>query len=319
MTDFPLTTPVALLIFNRPDTTARVFEAIRQAKPPKLLVVADGPRPDRADDIEKCKAARAVIEGVDWDCEVLTNYSDINLGCKNRVSSGLNWVFDTVEEAIILEDDCVSAPTFFRFCEELLEYYRHDQRIAVISGNNFQFGKKRTDYSYYFSRYNHCWGWATWRRAWQYYDGEMKHWPQVRDGDWLTAILEETQAVKYWTKIFQATYDNKNDSWAYRWTFSCWIQNGLTILPNQNLVSNIGFGEGATHTATKNSRLANISRQEMIFPLKHPPFILRDVSLDKFTHNSVFKAKSFSLQQLSYRVRWEVSGFREQGTRNREQ
>ncbi|MFM7711944.1 MAG: glycosyltransferase family 2 protein, partial [Microcystis sp.] len=142
-----------------PDTTARVFEAIRQAKPPKLLVVADGPRADRADDIEKCKAARAIIEGVDWDCEVLTNYSDVNLGCKNRVSSGLNWVFDTVEEAIILEDDCVPDPTFFRFCEELLEYYRHDQRIMVISGNNFQFGKKRTGYSYYFSVYTHCWGW----------------------------------------------------------------------------------------------------------------------------------------------------------------
>ncbi|GBL17045.1 hypothetical protein MTo_04372 [Microcystis aeruginosa NIES-1211] len=289
MADFQLTTPVAFLIFNRPDTTARVFEAIRQAKPPKLLVVADGPRPDRPDDIEKCKAARAIIEGVDWDCEVLKNYSDLNLGCRKRVSSGLDWVFEMVEEAIILEDDCVPDPTFFRFCEELLEYYRHDQRITVISGNNFQLGKKRTDYSYYFSRYNHCWGWATWRRAWQYYDGEMKHWPQVRDGDWLTAILEETQAVKYWTKIFQTTYDNKNDSWAYRWTFSCWIQNGLTILPNVNLVSNIGFREDATHTIGSKSRLANLPVKEMNFPLKHPPFLIRDEAADSYTQKNIFQ------------------------------
>jgi hypothetical protein len=295
MGDFQLKTPVAFLIFNRPNTTEKVFEAIRQAKPPKLLVVADGPRQDRPEDVEKCKAARAIIEGVDWDCEVLTNYSDINLGCKNRVSSGLNWVFDTVEEAIILEDDCVADPTFFQFCEELLNYYRFDQRIMVISGNNFQFGKKRTDYSYYFSRYNHCWGWATWRRAWRYYDGTMKNWPEVRDSTWLTAILENSQTIKYWTKVFQSTYDNKNDTWDYRWTFSCWIQNGLTILPNHNLVSNIGFDQGATHTQTKNSRLANIPVQEMIFPLRHPPFMLRDVFSDKFTHNIVFKANLFSL------------------------
>lgn len=286
MADFQLTTPVAFLIFNRPDTTARVFEAIRQAKPPKLLVVADGPRPDRADDVEKCKAARAIIEGVDWDCEVLTNYSDVNLGCKKRVSSGLDWVFSLVEEGIILEDDCVPDPTFFRFCEELLEYYRHDWRIMVISGNNFQFGKKRTGYSYYFSVYTHCWGWATWRRAWQYYDGEMKHWSQVRDGNWLESILVESQAVKYWTKIFQTTYDNKNDSWAYRWTFSCWIQNGLTILPNVNLVSNIGFGEDATHTSSSKSRVANLPVKEINFPLKHPPFLLRHVEADNFTYDN---------------------------------
>jgi hypothetical protein len=165
MADFQLTTPVAFLIFNRPDTTAKVFEAIRQAKPPKLLVVADGPRPDRPDDIEKCKAARGVVEQVDWDCEVLRNYSDVNLGCKKRVSSGLDWVFNTVEEEIILEDDCLPHPTFFRFCEELLDYYRHDERIMVISGDNFQFGRNCTEYSYYFSRYNHCWGWSTWRRS----------------------------------------------------------------------------------------------------------------------------------------------------------
>jgi len=290
MADLQLTTPVALLIFNRPDTTARVFEAIRQAKPPKLLVVADGPRPNKPDDIEKCKAARAIVEGVDWDCEVLTNYSDVNLGCRKRVSSGLDWVFEMVEEAIILEDDCLPHPTFFRYCEEMLDYYRHDERIMVISGDNFQFGRKRTEYSYYFSRHNHCWGWATWRRAWKYYDNEMKLWTKIRDSKLLSSILEEPISERYWTKTFQATYENRINSWAHRWTFACWIQSGLTILPNVNLVTNIGFNQDATHT--KNgiiSLMANLPTQEIKFPLNHPPFIIRDLQADGFFQNNVLK------------------------------
>lgn len=286
MADFQLTTPVAFLIFNRPDTTARVFEAIRQAKPPKLLVVADGPRPDRPDDIEKCKAARAIIEGVDWDCEVLTNYSEVNLGCGKRPATGITWVFEQVEEAIIFEDDCLPHPTFFRFCEELLSYYRHDERIMVISGNNFQFGRSRTDYSYYFSRYNHIWGWASWRRAWKYFDYDLKLWPKIRKENWLTSILENRKVVKYWTKNFQRTYEGDPTVWDYRWTFACWIQNGLTILPNVNLVSNIGFGEDATHTIGSKSRVANLPVKEMNFPLKHPLFLLRHVEADNFTYDN---------------------------------
>ena len=301
MADFQLTTPVAFLIFNRPDTTARVFEAIRQAKPPKLLVVADGPRPDRPDDVEKCKAARAIIDGVDWDCEVLTNYSDANLGCKNRVSSGLDWVFETVEEAIILEDDCLPHSSFFRFCEELLDYYRHDKRIMAISGDNFQFRRRHTEYSYYFSRYTHIWGWASWRRAWQYYDVKMKLWEEIRDGDWLKSILEETKVVKYWTKIFQTAYDDKIDTWDYPWTFACWIQNGLTILPNVNLVSNIGFGEDATHTSSSKSRVANLGVQEMNFPLEHPLFVIRHKQADDFTHKHIFKIPIPSLILQKFR------------------
>ena len=281
-------TPVAFLIFNRPDTTEKVFEAIRAAKPPKLLVVADGARSDRPDEAEKCEAARKIIEGVDWQCEVLTNYSEVNLGCKQRVSSGLDWVFKNVEEAIILEDDCVPHPTFFHFCEELLNYYRDDERIMVISGDNYQFGHKRTQYSYYFSRYNHCWGWATWRRAWQYYDIEMKLWSKIRDGNWLRAILEEPRAVKYWSKIFQAVYEEKINSWAYRWTFACWLQSGLTVLPNVNLVSNIGFGTEGTHTTDSRNPYANLPTEKICFPLQHPPFIIRDAEADKFTQDTHF-------------------------------
>jgi hypothetical protein len=165
---------VALIIFNRTDTTKKVFEVLRQVKPAKLLVIADAPRHNYPDDIEKCAATRQIIEQVDWNCQVIKNYSEKNLGNKLRISTGLNWVFEQVEQAIILEDDCLPHPSFLPFCEDLLDKYQDDQRIMTRSGNNFQFGRKRTEYSYYFSRYTLIWGWATWRRAWQHYDAEMK-------------------------------------------------------------------------------------------------------------------------------------------------
>ena len=252
MSNYQLKTPVVFIIFNRPDTTSRVFAEIAKARPPKLLVIADGPRANHPDDAEKCAAVRAIVDNVDWDCEVLTNYSNVNLGCKRRVSSGLDWVFDIVEEAIILEDDCLPHPTFFQFCEELLEKYRDDERIAMISGNNFLVGKKRTEYSYYFSRYTHIWGWASWRRAWDNYDVDMKLWPEIRDGGWLDDLLDNKKGVWYWNYIFQNVYKGKIDSWDYQWTFSCWIQSAMTIIPTVNLVSNIGFGSGAVHTKEEN-------------------------------------------------------------------
>lgn len=291
MTDWQLKTPVAFLIFNRRDTTAKVFESIQQAKPPMLLVVADGPRPDRPGEAEKCAAARAIVEQVDWPCQVLTNYSEVNLGCKQRVSSGLDWVFETVEEAIILEDDCLPHPTFFRFCEELLEKYRDDERIMAICGTNLQFGQRRTEDSYYFSRYFHCWGWASWRRAWPYYDVDMKLWPQVREAGWLKDLLSESSAVKYWTGIFQAVYEGRINTWDYQRVFSHWTQSGLTVLPNVNMVSNIGFKTEATHT-TENGPFGNIPVETMRFPLQHPPFVIRDAQADEFTQKSHYVSPS---------------------------
>jgi len=290
MSNFQLKTPIVFIIFNRPDTTKRVFAEIAKARPPKLLVIADGPRADHPDDAEKCAAVRAIIDGVDWDCEVLTNYSDVNLGCKRRVSSGLDWVFDTVDEAIILEDDCLPHPTFFRFCEELLEKYRDDERIAMISGNNFQFGRKRTEYSYYFSRYPHIWGWASWRRAWDNYDVDMKIWHEIRDVGWLEDLLGAKKSVWYWKYIFKNVYKGKIDSWAYQWTFSCWIQSALTVLPNVNLVSNIGFGSEAVHT-TENNKFSNMKTEPITFPISHPPYILRDSVADNITEKTNFSGQ----------------------------
>jgi hypothetical protein len=303
-----LSTSVVFIIFNRPDTTAQVFEAIRRAAPPRLLVVADGPRARHADDVEKCATARTTIERVDWDCEVLTNFAETNMGCKQRVSSGLDWVFEMVEEAIILEDDCLPHPTFFRFCEELLQEYRDDERIMAVAGNNFQFGRRRTQHSYYFSRYPHCWGWATWRRAWQHYDPKMALWPRIRDEGWLGSVLHNKREIAYWTRIFDLTYAGDIDSWAYAWTLACWVQHGLTILPSVNLVSNVGFGTQATHTGGS-GRFANMKTYPVDFPLDHPSFILRDAKADRFTQHTHYEKRG-PIQRIK---RWTVIALRSIG------
>lgn len=305
-------TPVALIIFNRVDTTARVFESIRQARPPKLFVIADGPRPDKIDDVQKCADTRAIIDRVDWECEVITNYSEINLGCKYRPASGIDWVFEQVEEAIILEDDCLPDPTFFTFCDELLEKYRFDTRIMAITGSNFQFGHQRTNDSYYFSRFPHCWGWASWRRAWQHFDVDLKLWPVVRDSDWLQDILREDAEVKTWEKTFQDVYDLTMDTaWDYQWIFACWINSGLTICPNVNLIENIGFGSEATHTfEVENNKLAKRSAQSLSMPLQHPKFVVRDAAADRRMYHNFYdfgllvRLKKALYRYHIYRGKW---------------
>jgi hypothetical protein len=282
-------TPVAFIIFNRPDTTARVFESIRHARPPKLLVIADGARPDKIGEAEKCAATRAVIDRVDWDCEVMTNYSDINLGCRSRVASGIDWVFQQVEEAIILEDDCLPEPSFFPYCEELLERYRHDTRMMTISGDNFQFGRRRTSDSYYFSQFNYMcptWGWATWRRAWQYYDVNIELWATIRDEGWLEDILGDSPTLEVWKRKFQSVYDREFDTWDYQWIFTCWVQNGSIVIPNVNLISNIGYRADATHSKTLMSEFANMPVVPMPFPLQHPKFVIRDTKADRYANGS---------------------------------
>ena len=277
---YKIKTPVAFIIFNRPETTKRVFEEIAKARPQKLLVIADGPRVDHLDDVEKCAAVRDIIDGVDWDYEVLKNYSDVNLGCKRRVSSGLDWVFDTFEEAIILEDDCLPHPTFFRFCEELLERYRDDDRVMHIGGNNFLCSRENLKYSYYFSMYSQIWGWATWRRAWKYYDVEMKLWPTIRDNEWMESIFDDKQYANYRKKIWDNTYNGKIDTWDYQWLFAMLIQNGVSILPKMNLISNIGFGKDATHAQKGGKLRAGLQTSGVEFPLRHPLFMVRDAIAD---------------------------------------
>ena len=287
MPEFELTTPVAFIIFNRPDTTERVFAEIARARPPKLLVVGDGPRANREGEAEKVAAARAIIERVDWPCEVLTNYSEANLGCKVRVSSGLDWVFEQVEEAIILEDDCLPHPTFFRFCEEMLDRYRDDERIAMISGDNFLAESIGIRESYYFSRYLHIWGWASWRRAWKNYDVKIANWPIIKSTGFLDSGFVRSGERYFWGAAFDAVHKGAIDTWDYQWIFSAWAQNQLSIMPNVNLISNIGFGADATHTFG-DSIYSNMKTSSLIFPINHPVVILENIMADKLTATGQF-------------------------------
>lgn len=280
-------TPVALFIFNRPDATAAVFDRIAGLRPRHLLVVADGPRPGRLGEGEQCAAARSIVNRVDWPCELLINFSDVNLGCKRRVSTGLDWVFSTVNEAIILEDDCIPDASFFFFCQELLGRFRDDERIAMISGDNFQPAPSRKAGSYYFSHYTHIWGWASWRRAWRHYDVEMRLWPTARNQGVLRDILDNSLAYLYWRDIFDAVHSGRIDTWDYQWTFACWMNRGLSVMPAVNLVSNIGFGPEATHT-TKGAPVMQREARAMTFPLVHPPFMVCDTQADRYTQSALF-------------------------------
>ena len=229
MSEFKLTTPVAFIIFNRPDTTALVFAEIAKARPPKLLVVGDGPRAHKAGEAERVTATRAIIEQIDWPCEVLTHFSETNLGCKKRVSSGINWVFEQVEEAIILEDDCLPDPSFFRFCQDMLARYRSDERILMISGTNLSHELIYED-DYYFSRYPHIWGWASWRRVWRYYDVEMKDLDSLLSNENFRRSFENKKEFNHWVRNLLSVKSNQVDTWDAQVVFLAFvIRVGLSV------------------------------------------------------------------------------------------
>ncbi len=281
---FQLTTPILFLIFNRPECTARVLNEIRQARPTKLFIVADGPRVDSPDDVSKCAEVRRIIDdGLDWHCEVLQNYSDINMGCAQRVSSGISWFFENVEEGIILEDDCLPDRTFFPFCQELLGKFRFDARIGQICGTPFICQELQRSSSYIFSRYGPIWGWASWRRAWKYYDLRLSNWPQAKELSCLDSISLTSHEKKKRHAIYENIYNGNLYTWDYQWGYAKMSQSLLSIIPSVNMIVNIGFGVDATHTSsTKKSELV---MGNTAFPLRHPDFILNDISFDhKFSN-----------------------------------
>jgi hypothetical protein len=247
-----------------------------------VLVVADGPRAEVPGDEKACAEVRAVVEkGIDWNARVLKDYAEINLGLRKRVSSGLSWAFQRVDRAIILEDDCLPHPSFFEFCAEMLERFEGDDRVCAISGDNFQREHFEAGASYYFSRYPHCWGWATWRRAWQMYDAEMTDWPRLRESGWLDGFLLERSAL-LWKNNFDHVYEQKISSWYYPWVFTCWTRSLMAVLPTVNLVTNAGFGSDGTNCHKINSRLANREVAEMNFPLRHPEAMVINEAADEY-------------------------------------
>ncbi len=240
--------PVLLVFYRRPDTTKRVFEAIRAARPTKLFLATSAPNPNRPADAELCKATRDVVAHVDWPCEVYRDYREECIDADHGVPTAVSWMFEHVDHGIVLEDDCVPNASFFNFCEELLEKYKDDTRIMNISGSNFQGGNVRGDASYYFSHYAMTWGWATWKRAWSLYDPDLKAFPDFISKNTIATIVSRKKEQTYWLTFFNKLYTKKFAFWDSTWIFALMNSGGLSISPNHNLIQNIGFGSTATHT-----------------------------------------------------------------------
>ncbi|MCB2407991.1 nucleotide-diphospho-sugar transferase [Hymenobacter lucidus] len=314
-----LATPVLFIIFNRPDSTRRVLAAIRQARPNRLYVAADGPRPDRAGEAVLCAQVRALVtDHIDWPCEVRTLFRETNLGCGRNPAAAISWFFEHEPEGIILEDDCLPGPHFFRFCHELLARYRHDARVMHIGGCNFSREALRplaaeAD-SYYFSGQVQSWGWASWRRAWQHFDFKLSLLPELGRrrlfGNLYPSLLER----RYWLPRFRALHRSTAPPsiWDYQWHFAVAANSGLTIMPAQNLVCNIGFGQDATHTTAADEQFARPAAAQFAFPLRHPPTVLRDQRRDQqYFHEFISGRVAAKTRRLLQSVpRW----FREQGT-----
>ena len=279
---------ILFLVFNRLDATKQVFEAIRQARPMRLYIAADGPRKNKEGDEEKVQEVRNhIMTRIDWDCDIKILFRDRNFGLKYAVSDAITWFFNHEEQGIILEDDCLPHPDFFSFCQELLERYKDDNRVSAVTGDNFQNGIKRGQVSYYFSKYNHCWGWASWRRAWKFYDGDILFWPEwQKSREWKRKLPDRVER-QYWRQIFDSVYRGEINSWAYPWTASIWYQGGLTATPNVNLVSNIGFGVEGTHTVDGSSPSSSM-QVHSIGELIHPKDVHHNIGADRYVFDYHF-------------------------------
>ena len=276
---------VLLLIFRRADLVIQQIDALRLVRPERLYVAADGPRADHPGEASSCNLARRALTLIDWPCQVKTLFRPQNLGVRRAVSQAIDWFFENEEQGIILEEDCLPHPDFFPFCAALLEKYRNDPRIMQISGTNFQPQARAAGKSYFFSRYNHVWGWATWRRAWALYRPRMEGLREFLEEARTSGFWENRREEKYWTKIFFRAWSNRVDSWAYRWSFSMWAEGGLCIYPESNLVANLGFRSDGTNTKGLDKRKAN----RPLTPLKalvHPVTVIpcRRADLWTFEH-----------------------------------
>jgi hypothetical protein len=279
-------TPIAYIVFNRPSHTEKTFEAIRAYRPSHLFLIADGPRRWAPEDERKCSEVRSIVSNVDWPCNLQFNFSDENLGSGYRVSSGLDWVFQSVDRAIVLEDDCLASPEFFTLCDILLEKYRDDSRVWMVNGNSYQPENHWGDASYYFSKYQDCWGWATWRRAWKHYEHEMSFLRDWQSSERWRQDFPTRSERKYFSGLFSQALRRKRDVWDHQWDACVLFHRGLAATPNANLVMNIGFDDEATHT--KSPREGDRwKRTALALPIRHPESVEQNISADEYDRINV--------------------------------
>jgi hypothetical protein len=308
-----LQTPILFIVFNRIDTASRVFEKIRAVRPRKLFIFGDGPRSDKPGEAEACKKTRDyIVQHVDWECELKTQFLDKNLGLPFAVVSGITWFFEHNEKGIILEHDCLPGDSFFEFMEAMLIKYNDDIRVFNVGANYLQpepVGKT----SYYFSRIPHVWGWGTWRRAWAKYDIDMKTYPDFLRRGGLSSIFHSDWYQTEWKFLFDQVYYKRSKTWDFQWTYTLFSNNGASITPNKNLVTNIGFGEGAVHSLDLNDQLAHLPVQEIDFPLIHPTDVVIDEKADEYLSQHYFyfsPIKYFLLKlgllEIVQKIYWKI-------------
>jgi hypothetical protein len=289
MDSYTIPVAVLFLVFNRPDTTAKVFDVIRASRPARLYVASDGPREDRPGEAETVERVRSLATQVDWPCEVKTLFREKNLGCKVAVSNAISWFFDQEPEGIVLEDDCLPGPDFFQYCVELLELYREDERIGMICGTSLcdirSEGICWANEDYMFTRYPSVWGWASWRRVWKNYDVKMDSWFD-RQHD-VIELIHNSKLKIINTKIFDKVSSGGIDTWDYQLSYLLWTTGRMAIAPRLNLIENIGFGIDATHTKNSGliSDMSKINHQRLSFPLVKPELVLPNVKYLKYIEN----------------------------------
>lgn len=304
-----LNTPILLIGFNRPDTIQRVFEQIARARPKQLFFFVDGPR-NEIESEQVLQVKTSIQKQINWPCELKTNFPEINLGCYLGPPTAISWFFENVEKGIILEDDCIPNKSFFSYCEEVLDTYNtgadsvEDNKIMVVSGDNFQYGKKHGDASYYFSIYPNIWGWATWRKSWKLYDLKIKDFPKFKAENKIAKYFPDTASQNHWLDIFEKFYDGtRKDTWDYQWLFAVWNNGGLSVVPNKNLVSNIGFDNRATRTKNPDSKISNLKTEELEFPIRHPLIQEANKEADLHTFETLFLRKRSFAWRVGNKIR----------------
>lgn len=298
-----LTVPVLFLIFRQPEITRAVFEQIRAARPSKLYISADGPRPNRPDDIADCEATRAVVANVDWDCEVLTRFLPGNLGLKKAVSSALDWFFEAEEEGIILEYDCLPEPSFFPYCKTLLERYRHDQRIFSVSGSNIQASETYGNGDYYLSRFTQVWGWATWRRSWLLWRPNLENYEDFLNQKTIESIVTVKEAQNFWLKTFKSINSGENKTtWAFCLIYAQLRSGGFCVIPKNNMICNIGFGPNGTNALDANHPLSLLTTSETR-TYQEPVFFIPCLEADNsFSLKAGYSPKKSAIRVLLQRI-----------------
>lgn len=287
--EFRLDVPVMICTFTRLDSVKHVLESVRHVKPPRMYLVSDGPRADHPEDAGKIAAVHEYLESsIDWDCEVYKNYAKSNMGCGRRMPTGVSWVFEHEDRAIFLEDDCVADISFYKYAQELLEKYKDNEEVMLISGNNQIAYLNSIDSSYGFSKQADIWGWASWKRAWDKYDWDISGWPNNKNNSCFKKYYT-TKTRWFFAAQWDLLYKHGYDAWDYQFTYCLGVNNGYCIIPATNLVTNEGFStDGSTHTQSMPEWMDQ-SRSSIEFPLKHPDEVAWSEQYDRDFMKREFK------------------------------